>query len=84
MPVNTITVKLPKPLFQKLEAEARRRKTSASQVLVEAFAHTQKDGNGNLSPYERVKDLIGSIEGPGDLSTNPKYLKGYGRRQRLD
>lgn len=82
--MHSITVKLPKPLLQKLEAEARRRRTSASNVLVEAFERTQKDGNGRLSPYERVKDLIGSIEGPGDLSTNPKYMKGYGRRQRLD
>ena len=82
--MHTITVKLPKPLYQKLEAEARRRKTSTSNVLVEAFARSQKDGNGSLSPYEQVKDLIGSIEGPGDLSTNPKHMKGYGRRQRLD
>ena len=23
-------------------------------------------------------DLIGFVEGPGDLSTNPKYMEGFG------
>ena len=26
-----------------------------------------------------IEDLIGSVEGPTDLSTNPKYLEGLGR-----
>ncbi|MCZ6757909.1 MAG: hypothetical protein O7C39_06480 [Bacteroidetes bacterium] len=25
-----------------------------------------------------IEHLIGSIEGPGDLSTNPKYMEGFG------
>lgn len=28
---------------------------------------------------EAAEDLVGSVEGPGDLSTNPKYLEGFGR-----
>ncbi|MBO6575897.1 MAG: hypothetical protein JJ896_10395 [Rhodothermales bacterium] len=28
--------------------------------------------------FEGIEDLIGSVEGPGDLSTNPKYMEGYG------
>ncbi len=32
------------------------------------------------SAYDRAKHLIGSIEGPGDLSTNPKYMEGFGER----
>ena len=29
---------------------------------------------------EMVKDLVGSVEdAPPDLSTNPKYLEGFGR-----
>jgi hypothetical protein len=35
-----------------------------------------------LSLYERMKHLIGTIDGPGDLSTNPKYMEGYGRSRR--
>ena len=33
-----------------------------------------------VSAYDLAKDLIGSIEGPGDLSTNPKYLEDLGQR----
>jgi hypothetical protein len=80
--MNTVVVRLPKPLFQRLNAEARRRKTTKSALLVEAFERAQPNGNGGLSPYERVKDLIGSVDDPSlptDLSSNPKHLEGYGR-----
>ena len=26
-----------------------------------------------------IEHLVGSTEGPGDLSTNPKYMEGFGR-----
>ena len=79
MPV--VTVKMPKSLHSRLEAEAARRRTSKSAVLREAFA--RRDSSlpaGSL--YERVKHLIGSIDGPGDLSTNPRHMEGYGRSRR--
>ena len=31
------------------------------------------------SCLDLAKDLIGSVEGPSDLSFNKKYLKGYGQ-----
>ena len=34
------------------------------------------------SAYERFKPYIGVISGPGDLSTNPKYMEGYGESRR--
>jgi hypothetical protein len=34
------------------------------------------------SLYDRIKHLCGVISGPGDLSTNPKYMEGYGRSRR--
>ena len=79
MPV--VTVKMPKSLHSRLEAEAARRRTSKSAVLREAFA--RRDSSlpaGSL--YERVRHLIGSIDGPGDLSTNPRHMEGYGRSRR--
>ena len=79
MPV--VTVKMPKSLHARLEAEAARRRTSKSAVLREAFA--RRDSSlpaGSL--YERVRHLIGSIDGPGDLSTNPRHMEGYGRSRR--
>lgn len=36
-----------------------------------------------LSLYERAKDFLGVIKGtPPDLSTNPKYMEGYGEDRR--
>ena len=35
-------------------------------------------GKSERSFFEVAGDLIGAGEGPGDLSTNPDYLKGYG------
>ena len=32
--------------------------------------------------YERARHLIGSINGPGDLSARSKTLEGYGRFRR--
>ena len=34
------------------------------------------------SLYDRIKHLCGVISGPGDLSTNPKYMEGYGQSRR--
>jgi hypothetical protein len=31
------------------------------------------------SCLERAGDLVGSVEGPGDLSTNPKYMEDFGK-----
>ena len=31
-----------------------------------------------VSAYDLAKDVIGSLDGPEDLSTNPKYMKGFG------
>jgi len=30
------------------------------------------------SAYDIMKDLCGVFDGPGDLSTNPKYMEGFG------
>lgn len=31
------------------------------------------------SVHDLASDLIGSVDGPSDLSSNPAYLEGYGR-----
>ncbi len=35
--------------------------------------------NSELSFLEAAREFIGCVEGPGDLSTNPKYMEGYGQ-----
>ena len=31
-------------------------------------------------PFEQIEHLLGVFDGPGDRSTNPKYMKGFGER----
>ena len=53
----------------------------ADEVLarVEAEEEAQKQDSDTPSvPYDRIKHLLGVFEGPGDLSTNPKYRDGFG------
>ena len=77
----TVTVKMPADLHARLEAEAARRATTKSAILREAFAREPSAAPAG-SFYERAKHLIGTASGPGDLSTNPKYLAGYGKSRR--
>ena len=73
----TMTVKLPAPLAARVASLAKRRKTSRSDVVrdaVESYASTRA-----RSVLDPVRHLIGVGSGPGDLSTNPRHLRGYGK-----
>jgi len=77
----TVTVKMPPALHSRLEAEAARRRTTKSAILREAFS--ERHGSAPVGSFaERAKHLIGVASGPGDLSTNPKYMAGYGKSRR--
>lgn len=79
--MKTATVKLPAAMDAQLEALARRRGTSKSAVMRALIADGLKASRetrpGTVSA--RGKGLIGSLSGPGDLSTNPKYMEDYGK-----
>ncbi|HET6528025.1 MAG TPA: hypothetical protein VFG39_04670 [Balneolaceae bacterium] len=67
---------------EKIRTLARRRGVSQKRAvldLVEKEVEEEQVKPVADSFYERNKDLIGAAEGPGDLSTNPKYMKGYGK-----
>ena len=79
MPV--VTVKMPRALHARLEAEAARRRTSKSAVLRESFA-TGTGPASTTSFFEKARQYIGTVDGPGDLSTRSKKLTGYGHFRR--
>lgn len=80
------TIKLPAPLDRQLTELAKERKSTRAKVLRDALqglakkkpAKTRSKKLGG-TVAELAADLIGSLEGPGDLNTNPKYMAGYGR-----
>jgi predicted transcriptional regulator len=73
----TLTVKVPRDLVPRLDAVARRRRTTRSAVVREALIAAAAAEGPTLG--ELAADLIGVIDGPGDLSTNPAYLEDLGR-----
>lgn len=49
---------------------ARRRGRTPSEAMRMAIDVWLEQEEAAESPYERIADLIGSVEGPGDLSAN--------------
>lgn len=78
--MKTISLKLPENLDDRLNEVARRRDTTKSDLIREALAeYLPDDAPAGSSFFAQTRDLAGCIEGPEDLSTNPKYLEGLGR-----
>ena len=79
--MKTISVKVPEDLDLKLTAVAAKRCESKSALIRAALDHLVKSSEA-ITPnscLDLARDLIGSVEGPSDLSYNKKHLKGYGR-----
>jgi hypothetical protein len=82
MNVETLSIRISKSERVALRTMARKEKISQGQLVrkaLHAYGVTPK-GKATPSGYDLVKDLVGKYtDGPGDLSTNPKYLEGFGR-----
>ncbi|HET7366590.1 MAG TPA: CopG family transcriptional regulator [Burkholderiales bacterium] len=83
--MKTLTVRLPEPLAAAIEAEARGRRISKSDVVRERLERAVAAAREpSAAPYD-IADLIGSVDGlPADLGRRRKrYLKatGYGRKR---
>ena len=81
--MKTVTLRLPDDLHANIEAEARARRVSRSDVMRERLASAP---NGETAdPLASIRDLIGSVSrGPPDLSSRKKeYLRAIiGARKR--
>jgi hypothetical protein len=79
--METVSLKLPRTLRAKLERAAKLRGQSKSQI-VRAALEQFLNGAAAVpagSLLEAVHPWIGCVEGPGDLSTNPKHMEGFGK-----
>lgn len=73
-PGHRLTVYLPQPLYRRIKAEAKARKLTIGKVVRERLESQKK-----LTGFDILGDLIGSVKGgPPDLSTNPKWMEGFG------
>jgi len=78
-PMRTVSFKLPLELDEALDELARTRRTTRSELVREAIEALAKAGGKRPSVTALTADLVGSVGGPGDLSTNKKHLAGYGK-----
>ena len=80
--MERINVRVDQRLKQELEAEAREKGVSPSDVVRQALEEHMRQ----RTPRPNCRDLaerlgrLGSAKGlPADLSANPKHMEGFGR-----
>ena len=76
-PMRTVSFKLSEQLDNALSDLARRRKSSRSALVREALEALAKGKRRSVTAV--VDELVAPVDGPADLSTNPKHMAGYGR-----
>jgi Arc/MetJ-type ribon-helix-helix transcriptional regulator len=72
---SPITLRLDPEIRRRVERIARRKRASTSEVLREAITTWVEREDGAITPYESIKDLIGSVRG-GD----PRLSEDTGRK----
>jgi hypothetical protein len=76
-----VTVKLPRPIANRLRSLARRTGKGQSELIREGLA-LRMDAEGGAaagSVLEVAGDLVGALAGPLDLATHPRHMRGFGR-----
>ena len=78
--MKTLTLKINASTNERLEEIARTYSTTKSEIvrnaIKEYMSRAEKVYPGTF--LNAAKDLVGSLEGPPDLSTQDRYLDGYG------
>lgn len=78
--MKAISLKLPDPLFHDLARRAKTSASSQSEIIRTALAaYLERDVQpATASCADRAQRWTGIMQGSADLSTNPKYLDGFG------
>ena len=78
--MTTLTCKIPDKLSAHLDAAARQRRVSKSQIVREAIAASLKRKKTTVSAFDLIKDACGIIKGgPKDYASDPRYLREFGQ-----
>jgi predicted transcriptional regulator len=75
--MKTVSFKLSKDLDEALTALARTRKTSRSALVREALSVYTVAGRASVTAS--VDAITGGVNGPRDLSSNPRRMARYGK-----
>jgi predicted DNA-binding protein len=78
--MKTISLKLPDALDTRLEGRAKDLGKTKSEITRDALGRFLEESSPTgVSCLDLVRDLVGIAHGPGDLASNKKHLRGYGR-----
>lgn len=79
--MKTVSLRMAVTLDRKLAAAAKRRDVSKSDLIREAVESflSSRDATRAGSCLDLAGDLIGSLEGPDDLSFNKRHMRGFGQ-----
>jgi predicted DNA-binding protein len=79
--MDTLTLKVSGGIKEKLKTYSKRKGLTKSEIvrnaLLDYFERDEFDREGTF--YDLAQDLAGSVKSKSDLSTNKKYLAGYGQ-----
>jgi len=74
---KTLSIKVPSSLSARLATVAKKRRVPVSVVVREAL---ERVGEKDATSFgELARDFCGRFDGPEDLSTHPRHLRGYGK-----
>ena len=79
--MKTISLKLPDELAARISAVARQSKSNKSEVVrnaLEAYLANEPITHKG-SALDLAGDLVGTLEGPDDLSHQDSHMLGYGK-----
>jgi hypothetical protein len=82
MPSERLTIRLPKPLQEQLDALARQTGRTESELARDALADYCERQQAAPTCYDVAKEagFLGCVEGGADdLSVNPAHWEGFGR-----
>lgn len=74
--LKSMSIKVPSSLSTKVARLAKRHGTTQSEIVREALE--SYSGNEKVSFSDVAAEFCGKAEGPGDLSTNRRYLADFG------
>jgi hypothetical protein len=74
----TLICNIPEKLDARLKILAKQARLPKNQFIRKTLERAVRAPRVDGAAFSLVKELCGSLSGPSDLATNPKYLPGLG------
>jgi hypothetical protein len=76
--MTTLICSIPEKLDARLDKLARQANVPKGKFVRKALEKAVRKSRSDGSAFHFTSGLCGSLSGPSDLATNPKYLEGLG------